>query len=116
MRRDRFRNNVEDYRKCAREGMTVTQTANYLGVCGSTVSLAASRNNIKFATRAIKSPMAPKGLKTGLTEAQKIDVKTLVTKGGYTEEDAISLVMAPKVKIRLGKPPGPPHGDQEPMP
>lgn len=42
-------NSPEDYRKCAAEGLTRTQTALRLGVCKSTVKAASLRHNIAFA-------------------------------------------------------------------
>lgn len=39
---------LSKYRKCAREGMSQKQTAEYLGVSGPNVSLIARNHNIKF--------------------------------------------------------------------
>lgn len=111
----------KEYELCAMRGMTVLQTAQYFGVSQDTVRVMASRCGIKFAIGSGKdrrSTVSSAGMPasfSGLTSDQVRDVDTLMKKGGYSQRDAVRIVMAPRVKIRLGRPPERPDSPQEPQ-
>lgn len=104
-------NSRADYAACAAKGMTVGETASFLGVSPTAVSMAATRYGLKFSRAngkkrfAKPSSAAKPNAREKLKPDQQIDVSILVQKGGYTEDEAIRIVTAPKTKIRLGKPP-----------
>jgi transposase-like protein len=87
-RKDRTR---ARYQALADRGMTMAEAARALGVSQNAVSHAAKRLGITFADRTTPLHYVP---------AEKLeDYETLMKRGGYSAEQALATITAPKRKV-----------------
>lgn len=84
---------IRRYKDCAEAGMSKAETGRHLGVHRSQVHRMSLNHGISFSTDL-----------DGMTTDQLADHEVLCAKGGYSADEAYRIVMAEKVKIRLGVP------------
>jgi len=83
---------TEEYSKCAEAGMTFLQTAKACGVTDRSVRDWAKRAGVMFAGYEPHTT-------SGMTPAQRADYDTYI-KARVGHDDALRMVLTPKVKIR----------------
>lgn len=82
----------------AAEGLSCREASDRLGISPGAVRAAAARFGVRLTAKPPVLPVSP--FKADLTEAQRQDVDLLMRKGKYSLEEAVTMILRPRRKVR----------------